>query len=78
MKVKLKLFATFREYLPEGNDGQSIMLELSDSTKVESVLDSMREDRKFILGNEEISVRADFEAVLGVSRLLRERAKAGG
>jgi sulfur carrier protein len=41
MKVKLKLFATFREYLPEGNDGHSIMLELSDSTKVESVLEQL-------------------------------------
>ncbi|MCX5905037.1 MAG: MoaD/ThiS family protein [Proteobacteria bacterium] len=38
MKVKLKLFATFREYLPEGNDGHSIMLELS---KVESVLEQL-------------------------------------
>ena len=41
--------------------------------KVEEVLESMRGDRKFILGNEEISVRANFEAVLGVSRMLRER-----
>jgi molybdopterin converting factor small subunit len=38
MKIKLKLFATFREYLPEGNDGHSIMLELAESTTVDSVL----------------------------------------
>ena len=42
MKIKLKLFATFREYLPESNDGQSCMLELSDSTTVDSVLDLMK------------------------------------
>lgn len=42
MKVKLKLFATFREYLPEGNDGHSIMLELAENTSVESVLMQMK------------------------------------
>ena len=42
MKIKLKLFAMFREYLPEGNDGHSCMLEMPDSTKVESVLDQMK------------------------------------
>jgi len=42
MKVKLKLFATFREYLPEGNDGHSIMLELAEKTNVESVLMQMK------------------------------------
>jgi sulfur carrier protein len=42
MKIKLKLFATFREYLPESNDGHSCMLELSDSTTVDSVLDLMK------------------------------------
>jgi molybdopterin converting factor small subunit len=42
MKVKLKLFATFREYLPESNDGHSSMLELIEGTKVDSVLDQMK------------------------------------
>jgi sulfur-carrier protein len=42
MKVKLKLFATFREYLPKGNDGHSILLELSDKTDVESVLEQLK------------------------------------
>jgi molybdopterin converting factor small subunit len=42
MKVKLKLFATFREYLPEGNDGHSSMLELVAGTKVDSVLEQMK------------------------------------
>lgn len=41
MKIKLKLFATFREYLPEGNDGHSCILELADSTTVDSVLIQM-------------------------------------
>jgi molybdopterin converting factor small subunit len=42
MKVKLKLFATFREYLPEGNDGHSSMLELIEGTKVQSILEQMK------------------------------------
>ena len=42
MKIKLKLFATFREYLPEGNDGHSIMLELDENTNVENVLQQMK------------------------------------
>jgi molybdopterin converting factor small subunit len=42
MKVKLKLFATFRDYLPEGNDGHSIILELSDDTKVNNVLEQLK------------------------------------
>lgn len=42
MKIKLKLFATFREYLPEGNDGHSSMLEVSENTTVDSVLLQMK------------------------------------
>jgi molybdopterin synthase sulfur carrier subunit len=42
MKVKVKLFATFREYLPEGNDGHSSMLELIAGTKVDSVIDQLK------------------------------------
>jgi molybdopterin converting factor small subunit len=42
MKIKLKLFATFREYLPEGNDGHSVILELDEKTNVESVLIQMK------------------------------------
>jgi len=42
MKIKLKLFATFREYLPEGNDGHSCMLEVCENTTVDSVLLQMK------------------------------------
>jgi molybdopterin converting factor small subunit len=42
MKIKLKLFATFREYLPENNDGHSSMLELVEGTNVDSVLEQMK------------------------------------
>lgn len=38
MKIKLKLFATFREFLPEGNDGHSTMLEVPEKTTVDSVM----------------------------------------
>jgi molybdopterin converting factor small subunit len=42
MKIKLKLFATFREYLPEGNDGHSCMLEVPEKTTVDSVMLQMK------------------------------------
>jgi sulfur carrier protein len=42
MKIKLKLFASFREYLPEGNDGYSSVLEVSENTTVDSVLLQMK------------------------------------
>lgn len=42
MNIKLKLFATFREYLPEGNDGHASVLELIAETKVDNVLDQLK------------------------------------
>jgi molybdopterin converting factor small subunit len=42
MNIKLKLFATFREYLPEGNDGHASVLELIAGTKVDNVLDQLK------------------------------------
>jgi molybdopterin converting factor small subunit len=42
MNIKLKLFATFREYLPEGNDGHASVLELLEGTKVYSVLEQLK------------------------------------
>lgn len=41
MKIKLKLFATFREFLPEKNDGHSSELELDPGTRVENVIDTL-------------------------------------
>lgn len=41
MKVKLKLFATLRDYLPEGNDGHSCTLELSENTKVSDLFNQI-------------------------------------
>jgi len=40
---------------------------------VNAVLDSMHGDRRFILGNEEISAAAKMENVLAVSRIIRNR-----
>jgi sulfur carrier protein len=42
MKLKLKLFATFREFLPEGNDGHSCDLEVPDESRVESIMERMK------------------------------------
>ncbi|MCX5894818.1 MAG: MoaD/ThiS family protein [Proteobacteria bacterium] len=42
MKIKLKLFATFREFLPEGTDGHSCALDLNDGTKVDAVINQIR------------------------------------
>jgi sulfur carrier protein len=42
MKVKLKLFATLRDYLPEDNDGHSCTLELPDNTAVNDVLNQIQ------------------------------------
>jgi len=46
--------------------------------KIAAVLDSMRGDRRFILGNEEISIRANFETVKAVPELLKRRGNPGG
>ncbi len=41
MKIRLKLFATFREYLPKGNDGHSCTLDISEETRIEDLLNKM-------------------------------------
>ena len=41
MKVTLKLFASLRRYLPEGHNGVSCTLELSDGAKVEDVFNKL-------------------------------------
>ena len=38
MKVRLKLFATFRRYLPTGTEGNACDLEVPDGTQVSDLL----------------------------------------
>lgn len=38
MKVRLKLFATYRRFLPPANQGKSCELEIPDGTRVDDVL----------------------------------------
>ncbi len=42
MNIKLKLFATFREYLPEGNDGHSCMMDVSDGARVDAIIKQVK------------------------------------
>lgn len=64
MKIKLKLFATFREFLPEKNDGHSSELELNSGTSVENVIDTLhlpKDIPKIILIN---GIQKTSEAIL--------------
>jgi molybdopterin converting factor small subunit len=42
MKVEVKLFANFREYLPPGSDKYSCILELEEGTTVGQVLERLK------------------------------------
>jgi len=42
MIIKLKLFATFREYLPEGNDGHSCEIKVPDESRVDSIIEGIK------------------------------------
>jgi molybdopterin converting factor small subunit len=54
MKVEVKLFASFRDYLPEGSDRFCCKLTLNDSERVSDVLRKLgvpRDQPKIILIN---------------------------
>ena len=54
MEVKVKLFATFREYLPKGSDGKSWQMEIDDTTTIEQIITTLKlpeEIPKIILVN---------------------------
>jgi molybdopterin converting factor small subunit len=38
MRVKLRLFATYREYIPPGNDGNTIEVEVPTGTRVVDIM----------------------------------------
>jgi len=42
MKVEVKLFANFREYLPPGSDKYGILLELEEGTTIGQVLEGLK------------------------------------
>ena len=54
MEVKLKLFATLRDYLPKDSDGKSCQIEIDETTTIEQILTQMNvpgEIPKIILVN---------------------------
>ncbi len=38
MQVKIKLFATLRDYLPKDSDGRSCQLEIDENTTIEKII----------------------------------------
>jgi len=54
MEVKVKLFATLRDYLPKGNDGKSCQMEIDATTTIEQIITKLKvpdEIPKIILVN---------------------------
>ena len=54
MEVKVKLFATLRDYLPKGNDGKSCQMEIDTTTTIEQTITTLKipdEIPKIILVN---------------------------
>ena len=54
MKVKVKLFATLREYLPKDSDGRSCLMDIDDKTTIEQIISTFNipeEIPKIILVN---------------------------
>lgn len=54
MKIRLKLYATLRKYLPNSKLGEEITIELSPSSTVEDVIEKLgmdEEQAKIILVN---------------------------
>ena len=38
MQVKVKLFATLREYLPKDSDGRSCLMDIDEKTSIEQII----------------------------------------
>jgi molybdopterin synthase sulfur carrier subunit len=54
MEVKVKLFATLRECLPESSDGKSCQMEIEETTTIEQIITQLKipeEIPKIILVN---------------------------
>lgn len=42
MEVKVKLFATLRDFLPENSDGKSCQMEIDETTTVEQIITQLK------------------------------------
>jgi len=42
MEVKVKLFATLRDYLPENSDGKSCRIEIDNTTTIEQIITKLK------------------------------------
>ena len=54
MQVKVKLFATLRDYLPKDSDGRSCLMDIDETTTIEQVISTFNipeEIPKIILVN---------------------------
>jgi len=54
MEVKVKLFATLRDYLPKGSDGKSCQMEINEKMPIEQIITQLKipeEIPKIILVN---------------------------
>ena len=54
MQVKVKLFATLRDYLPKDSDGRSCLMDIDDKTTIEQIISTFNipeEIPKIILVN---------------------------
>jgi len=54
MEVKVKLFATLRDYLPKGSDGKSCQMEIDEKMPIEQIITQLKipeEIPKIILVN---------------------------
>jgi molybdopterin converting factor small subunit len=54
MQVKVKLFATLRDYLPKGSDGRSCLMDIDETTTIEQIISTFNipeEIPKIILVN---------------------------
>lgn len=64
MKIEVRLFATFRKYLPENAQGQRAQLDLPEGMTVKQVLEQLKvplDTVKLVFVN---SVHADLDQVL--------------
>ncbi len=42
MEVKVKLFATLRDYLPKNSDGKSCQMEIDEKTTIEQIITQLK------------------------------------
>ena len=42
MEIKVKLFATLRDYLPKGSDGKSCQMDIDKKTTIEQIITQLK------------------------------------